>query len=91
LSTAAEFLSIVEGLGLSDVEAGALVGIAPATCRIVRLTREMPKHPRPRVSIAAWVSANRSATSRAELRMTASAVVEPSEARSSLDDHLGAR
>jgi hypothetical protein len=90
-----EFLALVEQHGLSDLEAGALTGVAPATVKVVRLTRAAPKHPRPRASLAAFVEANRGAGSRAELRMTASGLpLAPSTVdmgRSTIADHGAGR
>jgi hypothetical protein len=98
VSTIAEFLALVDRHELSDLQAAALVGVAPATVRVIRLTGALPKGGRSRGALAAFCEANRGATCRAELRMTAQGLrmVAPSPTdvdtgRSSLADHGAGR
>jgi hypothetical protein len=72
----AVFFCICARHKLNDVEVAALAGIAPHTCRVVRLTRQLPAHERCRDAIAAFVARNRTAVARDELRMSGRRAVE---------------
>ena len=63
------YVAILDRLGLSNATAAALTGLSEHTVRIVRLGRTLPKHERCRTAMAAFVSANKSAKCRADLRV----------------------
>jgi len=63
-----DFLALCDRIGLSDTEAAVLTKLSPHTVRVCRLTRRPPRTDRCRRQIVDFVSRNRAAQTRGELR-----------------------
>jgi hypothetical protein len=62
------FLSIIDRLQLTNTAAAGASGLAPDTIRKIRATGEAPKRAHCRDAVEVFVSLNRRAKNRAELR-----------------------
>jgi len=63
---------LIDRFDLSNAELAGLTGLAPHTVRVVRLSREMPRHAHCRRALRAFVLKNARITAKSALRAAVS-------------------